>query len=77
MSVASSHQISTSNRPSVPAHEVTNATMIASEIRVIIPGWRSRISGTAPRMKTSPPYRKIAVPRTAGTYWIPGTAGIV
>ena len=38
ISVASSHQISTSNSPSVPAHEVTNATTIASEIRVIIPG---------------------------------------
>ena len=41
MRVASSHQISTSNRPSVPAQLVTNATTIASEIRVIIPGWRS------------------------------------
>ncbi len=55
ISVASSHQISTSNRPSVPAHEVTNATMIASEIRVIIPGLRSANSPWAPRMKTNPP----------------------
>ena len=42
--VASSHQISTSNSPSVPAQRVTKATTIASEIRVIIPGWRSRSS---------------------------------
>ena len=38
MRVASSHQISTSNRPSVPAQLVTKATTIASEIRVIMPG---------------------------------------
>ena len=55
MRVASSHQISTSNRPSVPAQDVTKATTIASEIRVIIPGWRSASSPWAPRMKTSPP----------------------
>ena len=42
ISVASSHQISTSNRPSVPAQLVTKATTIASEMRVIIPGWRAR-----------------------------------
>ena len=44
MRVASSHQISTSKRPSVPAQLVTKATMMASEIRVIIPGCRSRSS---------------------------------
>ena len=38
MSVASSHQISTLNSPSVPAQLVTNATMIARLMRVIIPG---------------------------------------
>ncbi len=55
MRVASSHQISTSKAPRVPAHEVTKATTMASEMRVIIPGWRSRSSPTAPRRKTSPP----------------------
>ena len=53
--VASSHQISTSKRPSVPAQDVTKATTIASEMRVIIPGWRSRQLAAAPRRKTSPP----------------------
>ena len=53
--VASSHQISTSKKPRVPAHEVTKATMIASEMRVIIPGLRSANSPWAPRMKTNPP----------------------
>jgi hypothetical protein len=38
MSVASSHQISTSNQPRVPAQLVTKATTTASEIRVIMPG---------------------------------------
>ena len=76
MRVASSHQISTSNRPSVPAHEVTKATTIASEMRVIIPGFRSASSPWAPRMKTSPPYRKTIVPRIAGTYSMPGNIGI-
>ena len=55
MSVASSHQISTSNSPSVPAQLVTNATTIARLMRVIIPGWRSANSVLAPRRKTSPP----------------------
>ena len=76
ISVASSHQISTSKRPSVPAQEVTKATMIASEMSVIIPGWRSGSSPWAPRMKTMPPYRKMIVPRIAGTYSMPGTVGI-
>ncbi len=75
--VASSHQISTSKKPSVPAHEVTKATMIASEMRVIIPGLRSANSPWAPRMKTNPPYRKMIVPRIAGTYSMPGIVGIV
>jgi hypothetical protein len=55
ISEASSHQISTSNRPRVPAQLVTKATMIAIEIRVIIPGCRLRSSPAAARRKTSPP----------------------
>ena len=51
--------------------------MIASEMRVIIPGLRSANSPWAPRMKTNPPYRKMIVPRIAGTYSMPGIAGIV
>ena len=38
MRVASSHQISTWNQPSVPAQLVTKATTIAREMRVIMPG---------------------------------------
>ena len=44
MSVASSHQISTSKRPSVAAQLVTNATVMAIAMSVIMPGWRSRSS---------------------------------
>jgi hypothetical protein len=77
MTVARSPEISTSNSPSVPAQLVTNATTIASEIRVIIPGCRSRSSDWAPRRKTSPPYRKTIVPRTAGRYAEPTNVGSV
>jgi hypothetical protein len=55
MSVDSSHQISMSNRLSVPAQLVMNATTIASEIKVIIAGWRPASSPRAPRRKTRPP----------------------
>ena len=55
MSVASSHQTSTSKTPSVAAHEVANATTIARLMSVIIPGWRSRSSVAAPARNTRPP----------------------
>ena len=67
MRVASSHQTSTSNRPRVPAQLVAKATTMAIEMRVIIPGWRSRSSPAAPRRKTRPPYTNTIVPRTAGS----------
>ena len=41
--------------PSVTAALNTNATLIASEINVIIPGSRSRNSRSPPRTKTDPP----------------------
>ena len=55
MSVDSSHHTSTSKMPSVAAHDAANATTIASEMRVIMPGWRLRSSSRAPCRKTSPP----------------------
>jgi hypothetical protein len=73
--LASSHQISTSKSPRVPAHEVTKATMIANESRVIIPGLRSASSPRAPRRKGRPPYRKTIVPRMAAAYRSPGKVG--
>ena len=54
-SVASSHHKSDPGKPSVTARLNTNATLIASEMSVIIPGNRSRISLTAPWMNTQPP----------------------
>jgi hypothetical protein len=75
MSVASSHQISTSKNPSVLAQLVAKATTMASEMSVIIPGCRSRSSAAAPRMNTRPPYRKTAVPRSAGATSTTGDAG--
>ena len=77
MSVASSHQISTSNQPSVPAQLVTKATRMASEMSVIIPGWRARTSASPPRRKTVPPYRKMTVPRIGGMRSLPGKSGAV
>jgi hypothetical protein len=75
MSVASSHQISTSNRPRVAAQLVTKATVMAMAMSVIMPGWRSRSSGTAPFRKTLPPYAKMIVPRMGGMRFEPGKAG--
>ena len=75
MSVASSHQISTSKTPRVAAQLVTKATRIAIEMSVIIPGCRSRSSGTAPRRKTLPPYAKTSEPRSAGMRSEPGNEG--
>jgi hypothetical protein len=77
MRVASSHQISTSNQPRVPAHEVAKATRMAIEMRVIIPGRRSRSSPRPPRRKTGPPYRNTIVPRMAGSHSEPGNTGAV
>jgi hypothetical protein len=65
ISVDSSHQISTSNRSSVPAQLVTNATTIASEMRVIMPGCLSASSVRAARRNTRPPYTNTIVPRIA------------
>ena len=62
----SSHQISTSNRPRVPAQLVTKATKIARLIRVIIAGWRSA---------SSPALRAGTRGRRRGTRRCPGPAG--
>src|SRR4051794_9542705 len=66
-SVASSHHRSEPGNPKVTARLNPNATMIASEMSVIIPGRRSRSSATAPRMNTEPPYPNTSAPNTAGT----------
>jgi hypothetical protein len=63
-SVASSHQRASPGYPSVTARLKKNATLIAREISVIMPGSRSRSSRIAPPMNTQPPYRKTAVPKT-------------
>ena len=55
MSVESSHQISTSSRPSVPTQLMTKATTMAIEMSVIIPGWRVDSSLRAPFRNTPPP----------------------
>ena len=55
ISVASSHQISTENSPRDPATLVMKATLIASEISVIMPGCLSRSSSRPPRRNTNPP----------------------
>jgi hypothetical protein len=55
MSEASSHQISMSKSPSVPAQLVRKATTMASEMRVIMAGCRAASSPRAPRRKTKPP----------------------
>ena len=54
-SVASSHHNAIARKPSVTARLNTKATVIASEISVIIPGRRSRSSPAAPFRKTQPP----------------------
>src|SRR2546423_9289459 len=73
--VASSSQSGIPANPNVTATLKTNATEIASAIRVIIPGDRSRISLMPPLMKGVPPYRNTAVANTAGTHVVPGKCG--
>ena len=53
--VANSHQRGEASNPSSTATLKTNATVMASEIRVIIPGIRSLISPQPLFKKTSPP----------------------
>ena len=54
-SVASSSQSGMPRKPRVTARLKTNATVIASEMSVIIPGSRSFSSRAAPCRKTQPP----------------------
>ena len=74
-SVASSHQSGSPSQPSVTAMLYKNATVMAREISVIIPGSRAFSSPSAPLRKTSPPYRKTAEPKSTGTYSDKGKAG--
>ena len=77
MSAASSHQNSRSNRPRLVAADATKATVMAMPMSSIIPGWRDRISETAPVRNGQPPYAKTAVPRTGATRLSPGNDGSV
>lgn len=55
ISSASSHQNSRSKKPRLVAALAMKATLIASEIRSIIPGVRVLSSSQPPRRKTEPP----------------------
>jgi hypothetical protein len=57
------------------ARGLREATLIASEISVIIPGRRSRSSRSPVFRNTEPPYTYTAVPKNAGMYEDPGKAG--
>jgi ubiquinone biosynthesis protein len=74
-SVASSHHKGEALKPSSTATLKTKATVIASEIKVIMPGIRSLSSPQALFKKTIPPYRKMTVPSTGSIHCEPGKLG--
>jgi hypothetical protein len=53
------------------ARLATNATVMASPMSSIIPGWRARSSLTAPLMNGHPPKKKMTVPRTGEIQSVP------
>jgi hypothetical protein len=71
-SVASSSQSGVPGYPRVTAALNTKATVMPSEMRVIIPGKRSLSSRAAPCRNTRPPYAKTAVPKTGAIHDPPG-----
>jgi hypothetical protein len=74
--VANSHHRATArSSPSCTIQEKRNATVMASAIRVIIPGRRSLSSRHAPWRNTQPPYRNTAVASTGGIQSDPGNSG--
>lgn len=74
-SVASSSQRGIPGKPSVTAALKTNATVIAREMSVIIPGSRPRSSPMAPFRNGCPPYTKTAVPNAGAIHCEPGNIG--
>ena len=72
---ASSSHSGMPGKPNVTATLNPNATVMASEISVIMPGVRSRSSRAAPCRNTQPPYRKTSDPNTAGMTPLPWKAG--
>ena len=50
---------------------------MASEMSVIMPGWRLRSSGTAICRKGTPPYRKTTTAKTGAIQWLPGRPACV
>lgn len=48
---------------------------MASEMSIIMPGWRAAHSSRAISRKGKPPYRKMATERTGATHAWPGKAG--
>jgi hypothetical protein len=66
MRSASSHQKSSSmsRMPKLAPSEATYATVMASAISSIMPGWRALISATPPERNGQPPQKYITVPST-------------
>ncbi len=69
MRSASSHQNSSSwcRMPRLAPHDARKATVIASAMRVIMPGRRLRSSSRAPVRNGHPPHTYMTVPRTGAT----------
>ena len=74
---ASSHQNSNSwwRSPRLAPHEATNATVIASPIKSIMPGVRARSSPSAPVRKGRPPQKYITLPSSGEIRLAPGKSG--
>jgi hypothetical protein len=73
---ASSHQKSRSKYSRAVAALATKATVMAIEIRSIIPGRHSRASWRPPFRNGQPPQAKMKVPRTGAIHPDPGNRGI-
>lgn len=67
---ASSHQNSSSagSKPRVAANEDPNATVMPRLMSIIMPGFRSRSSATAPVRNGLPPHTYMTVPRIGDTH---------
>ena len=65
--VESSNHKSALISPASVAHDDPKATTRPMDMSVIIPGWRSLSSSTAPRRKTGPPQRNTRVPKRGAT----------
>ena len=77
MSAASSHQKSRSPIPRLEAIDAPYATVMATAMSSIIPGWRPRISASPPLRNGRPPTTNTTVPRTGATRPAPGKPQLV